>query len=58
MRRTYNDIPRPDYTPERIEELKAILFNRYYKGGYMELGGASFRKWYLETYLQIDLKLT
>ena len=21
--RTYNDIPRPDYTPERIEELKA-----------------------------------
>ena len=31
--------------------LKAILFNRYYKGGYMEVGGASFRKWYHETYL-------
>ena len=56
--RTYNDIPRPDYTPERIEELKTILFNRYYRGGYVEVGGASFRKWYLETYLQIDLKLT
>ena len=32
--------------------LKAILFNRYYKGGYMEVGGASFKKWYQNTYLQ------
>lgn len=32
--------------------LKAILFNRYYKGGYMELGGKHFRQWYLETYLR------
>lgn len=32
--------------------LKAILFNRYYKSGYMEVDGASFRKWYQETYLE------
>ncbi len=32
--------------------LKALLFNRYYRGGYVEVGGASFRKWYHETYLQ------
>ena len=36
--------------------LKAILFNRYYKDGFMERGGEHFRQWYLETYLQIDLK--
>ena len=32
--------------------LKALLFNRFYRGGYVEVGGASFRKWYQETYLQ------
>ena len=32
--------------------LKAILFNRYYHGEHIEFGGASFRQWYLQTYLQ------
>lgn len=32
--------------------LKAFLFNRYYKSGYVEVGGPSFRRWYLKTYLQ------
>ena len=32
--------------------LKALLFNRFYKGGYVEFGGAHFRRWYQEIYLQ------
>lgn len=32
--------------------LKALLFNRYYKGVYLEIGGVSFRRWYKTTYLQ------
>ena len=33
--------------------LKVLLFNRFYRGGYVEKGGASFRKWYQETYLPV-----
>ena len=46
--RTYNDIPRPDYTPERITELKAdeiFVFGSNLEG--MHGGGAAwfaFRK--------------
>jgi len=36
--------------------LKALLFNRFYKEGYVKPGGAEFRHWYLQTYLQ-DLKV-
>jgi hypothetical protein len=32
--------------------LKALLFNRFYKEGYVKPGGAEFRHWYLQTYLQ------
>ena len=32
--------------------LKALLFNRFYKDGYVEFGGARFRRWYQEIYLQ------
>ena len=41
--RTYNDIPRPDYTPERIEELKAdeiFVFGSNLEG--MHGGGAAY----------------
>ena len=34
--------------------LKALLFNRYYKGGYIEVGGGSFRGWYKRTYLSFQ----
>ena len=41
--RTYNDIPRPDYTPERIEDLKAdeiFVFGSNLAG--MHGGGAAY----------------
>ena len=41
--RTYNDIPRPDYTPERISELKAdeiFVFGSNLEG--MHGGGAAY----------------
>ncbi len=41
--RIYNDIPRPDYTPERIEELKAdeiFVFGSNLEG--MHGGGAAY----------------
>ena len=41
--RTYNDIPRPDYTPERISELKAdeiFVFGSNLEG--MHGGGAAW----------------
>lgn len=41
--KTYNDIPRPDYTPERIEELKAdevFVFGSNLEG--MHGGGAAY----------------
>ncbi len=41
--RTYNDIPRPDYTPERITELKAdeiFVFGSNLEG--MHGGGAAY----------------
>ena len=47
-----SDFSRDDGVPV---SLKAILFNRYYQGGYVEVGGAHFRQWYLKTYLQKDL---
>lgn len=31
--------------------LKALLFNRFYHGCPMEVGGTSFRQWYLKNYL-------
>ena len=54
----YNAYGMSDFsTEDRVPvSLKAILFNRYYKDGFMERGGEHFRQWYLKTYLQIDLK--